>query len=47
MQTRKVLQTKENLWTVSDSAGLFLVTEFAFELGVSMSRMAIMEVFEK
>jgi len=36
-----------NLRTVSDTVGLFLATECAFEPDVMISRMAFKEMFEK
>ena len=47
MQPRKVSLATANLRTVSDTVGLFLATECTFEPGVSMSRMALKETFEK
>ena len=47
VQPRKVSLATANLRTVSDTVGLFLATECTFEPGVSMSRMALKETFEK
>jgi len=47
VQPRKVLQATANLRTVSDTVGLFLATECAFEMGASLSRSAFREMFEK
>jgi P4 family phage/plasmid primase-like protien len=47
VQPRKVLQATANLRTVSDTVGLFLATECAFEAGASLSRSAFREMFEK
>ncbi|MEI7650230.1 MAG: phage/plasmid primase, P4 family, partial [Methanomicrobiales archaeon] len=49
VQPRKVLQATANLRTVSDTVGLFLATECAFEVGAEafLSRSAFREMFEK
>jgi putative DNA primase/helicase len=47
VQPRKVLQATANLRTVSDTVGLFLATECAFEAGASLSRSAFREMLEK
>ena len=47
VQPRKVSQATANLRTVSDTVGLFLVTECSFEVGASLSRSAFREMFEK
>ena len=47
VQPRKVSQATANLRTVSDTVGLFLTTECAFEAGSWLSRMAMNEMFEK
>ncbi len=47
VQPRKVSQATANLRTVSDTVGLFLVTECSFEAGASLSRSAFREMFEK
>lgn len=47
VQPRKVSQATANLRTVSDTVGLFLATECAFEAGASLSRSAFREMFEK
>ena len=46
-QPRKVSQATANLRTVSDTVGLFLATECAFEDGALLSRSAFREMFEK
>jgi P4 family phage/plasmid primase-like protien len=47
VQPRKVLQATANLRTVSDTVGLFLAGECAFEAGAMLSRSAFREMFEK
>ena len=47
VQPKKVSQATANLRTVSDTVGLFLVTECTFEAGAGLSRSAFREMFEK
>jgi len=47
VQPKKVSQATTNLRTVSDTVGLFLATECAFEPGVKMSRSALRETLMK
>jgi len=47
VQPRKVSQATTNLRTVSDTVGLFLAMECAFEAGAGLSRSAFREMFEK
>ncbi len=47
VQPRKVSVATGNLRTVSDTVGLFLVTECVIEAGSRISRIAMNEVFEK
>jgi len=47
VQPRKVSQATANLRTVSDTVGLFLAGECAFEAGAMLSRSAFREMFEK
>ncbi len=47
VQPRKVSQATANLRTVSDTVGLFLATECAFEVGAKIPRLTLKETFEK
>ena len=47
VQPRKVSQATANLRTVSDTVGLFLATECAFEVGGRIPRLTLKETFEK
>ncbi len=47
VQPRKVSQATVNLRTVSDTVGLFLVTECEFQKDAKMTRLALKEMFEK
>ncbi len=47
VQPRKVSQATANLRTVSDTVGLFLATECAFEVGAKIPRTTFREILEK